>query len=89
MNYGGPFPKLKTKAAESRHLGRPLLEIWRDNAEEDEAHQNITRALELSVLLEDIQAASHLFLLLTPASAVQEKKLVLCSLASLMKTSTC
>jgi hypothetical protein len=61
-NPGGAFPKLKTKAAETRHIGEPILQMWRDFSDGSEIHNRIERVLELSVSLETIQANSKRFL---------------------------
>ena len=59
---GSPFYQLKTKAAETKDLGQPLLSVWRsryaDNS--DSVHRGITRLLELSVLIEStVRDNSH------------------------------
>ena len=52
-NTGGPFPKLKGKAAETRHLGEALLAVWRDNQDATlRHHRMIERVLQLSTWLE-------------------------------------
>ena len=52
---------MKTKAAETRHLGKPLLDMFKDFAggDDDEVHWKISRALEVSVELENIQLARN------------------------------
>ena len=55
QNSGGPFPLLKGKAAEARHLGKALLLVWRDYQDRTlQHHRMVEKVLDLSVKLEDI-----------------------------------
>ena len=54
-NKKGPFPRLKTKAAETRNLGKALLHVFVDNMDEgSQVHRVIKDTLEASVALEDM-----------------------------------
>ena len=54
VNAGGPFPMLKTKAAESRHLGKALHRVWQDYEDNTlREHRMISRVLRLSWTLEE------------------------------------
>ena len=53
-NLGGPFPKLKSKAAETRHLGKALHRVWQDYEDNTlQEHRMISRVLRLSWQLEE------------------------------------
>ena len=53
------FPKLHGKAAECRHLGKPLLKAWAVHMDQNsDAHRYIKLALQLSVKFEDILDAN-------------------------------
>ena len=54
-NKKGPFPSLKSKAAESRNLGQAVLNVFVDHMDEDsQVHRVIKATLEASVALEDM-----------------------------------
>ena len=49
------FPKLKGRAAEIRHLGRPLLAMWQTAMDDDDTMHNLVLiCLQASVLMENI-----------------------------------
>ena len=52
-NAGGPFPSLKSKGAETRHLGKALLHVFLDHYDQaSQVHRVMRSLLEVSIDLE-------------------------------------
>jgi hypothetical protein len=67
------YPRLKGKAAELRHFGRPLLAVWNKHMTDmDPKHVAVKKALERSVRAEDILDESSLHVGAMPHDAAQE-----------------
>ena len=68
------MPKLKSKSSESRHLGKPLLEIWQKRMDaRNVQHVQIRLALESSVAIEAV-LDHHSTEIRLPSAAYEEYK---------------
>ena len=72
------FPRLKGKASELRHFGKPLLDVWDAHKdEEDPTHQTVRLALAASVRAKEILDENSTSVTLPEEAAAELKDILL------------
>ena len=72
------FPRLKGKASELRHFGKPLLQVWDAHKDPtDTTHQTVSLALAASVRAEEILDENSTSVTLPEEAATELKDVLL------------